>query len=106
MSPSHIQFEVANALRDGVRRSRLTHSAAERALLRWIALRIPTVTSDQIMRDALRLSLLFDCAFYDGLYLALSEATGYPLIHADERLHNALGGRFPNELWIADVVDL
>jgi predicted nucleic acid-binding protein len=103
LAPSQIQFEVANALCNAVRRARMDQNLAQRALSRWVALRIPVVTSDHLMRDAMRLSLAFGCAFYDGLYLALAEATDLPLIHADERLHNTLAGRFPNELWIADV---
>lgn len=39
---------------------------------------------------------------YDGVYLALAQATHAPLLHADKKLRNALGNRFPYARWIEE----
>ncbi|MCX6020737.1 MAG: hypothetical protein NTZ05_03225 [Chloroflexi bacterium] len=48
----------------------------------------------------------FGCSLYDGVYLALALARDCPLIYADNRLRNALRGRFPLALWIEDYQPL
>lgn len=101
-APDHIRYEVANALRNGVRRSRLTDANASEALDRFLEWQIPTIGNDLLIRQGYTAASRLGCAFYDGLYVALAESTGLQFLHADRRLHNVLAGRFDNELWIED----
>jgi predicted nucleic acid-binding protein len=102
-APDHIRYEVGNALRNAVRRERITDAQGRRALSMFLAWQIPTTTNDDLIRAAYDHAIEFDCAFYDGLYLALASETGTPLVHADQRLRNTLIGRFDLELWIGNL---
>jgi predicted nucleic acid-binding protein len=86
-----------------VRRERISAGQGRRALQLFLAWQIPTVTSDALAETAFDLALQFDCAFYDGLYLVLASETATPLAHVDERLRNALAGRFKQGMWIEDL---
>lgn len=103
-APAHIQYDVGNALRVAVRPGRISLEDAKLGYDRFLTIRIQLVSSEELLRDAFDISTQYDCAFYDGLYLALSAGTGFPLVHADGRLRNTLDGRFPNERWIADFL--
>jgi predicted nucleic acid-binding protein len=102
IAPDHIRYEIANTLLVAARRSRLSELVARTGLFSFLNLRIPTVGDDRLLFSAYDLASTFGCALYDGLYLALAESTDCSLLHADDRLHNTLGGRFPWELWIED----
>jgi predicted nucleic acid-binding protein len=99
-APDHIRYEVANALRNGVRRGRPSEQHGQEALDHFLAWRIPTVGSDALIRAGYTVASSLGCALYDELYVALAQNTGLQLLHADLRLHNTLAGRFSNELWI------
>ena len=66
----------------------------------FLNLAIPTVHQEAFLRRGLELSAQYGCSFYDSIYLAVAEAANCPLVHADGKLRNALGGRFPFEFWI------
>jgi predicted nucleic acid-binding protein len=83
IAPDHIEHEVLNAIRTGVRMNRLSAQEGRGLFVRGIDY-----------------ALSFDCAFYDGLYLALADRVGCPFVHADLRLRNTLRGAFARELWI------
>jgi predicted nucleic acid-binding protein len=102
LAPDHIRYEVASALRNAVRVKRLTGEIARRDITNFLELHIQTVESDSLIRAAFDYALHYDCALYDGLYLALADMAQCPLIHADRRLHNTLAGSFARELWIED----
>lgn len=101
-APDHIRYEVGNALRNAVRRERVSDTWGDEALAKFLAWRIPTVGDDALIRQGYQVALRYGCALYDGLYLALAENTGLPFIHANLRLCNTLGARFAGELWIGD----
>ena len=50
------------------------------------------------MRSAFDISAQYDRAVYDCLYVTLAEQTEAELITADEKLANALAGRYPVRL--------
>lgn len=102
IAPDHIRFEVANAIRTAVRIGRVTAEQGSQAIRDFLEWRIPTVGSDTLLLYGYDYALRFDCALYDGLYLALADMTGIALVHADRRLQNSLAGRFPSAIWIAD----
>lgn len=101
-APDHIRYEVGNALRNAVRRGRISEEHGRRSLATFLDWRIPTVSEDALIQGAYEFALAYQCALYDGLYLALAEESGFPLLHADLRLHNTLAGRFTGEFWIED----
>lgn len=85
-----------------MRRGRLEEELGRTALAEFLAWDFPTVSSDTLIQAAYNIAVQYDCALYDGLYLALAEEFHLPLLHADLRLRNTLNNRFPHELWIED----
>lgn len=104
LAPDHLYHETLNALRTGIRMRRISSDQATTAMNDFLELAVPTVDGPSLFRAGFDVSLTYDCAFYDGLYLALAEQARCPLLHADRRLHNTLRGRFASELWIGDYV--
>lgn len=102
IAPDHIRYEVASAIHTAVRMARITEEDGRAAIEQFLGWHLPTATGDGLIIAAYDIARRFGCGFYDGLYLATADHIGAPLIHADRRLHNALGRRFPQELWIQD----
>ena len=74
---------------DGIRPSR----SAPR--LRWKNRNFFTVSSLDLMTDALVIAFANDRSLYDCLYVALAIQFEIDMITADERLANALAARLP-----------
>ncbi|HVC33459.1 MAG TPA: type II toxin-antitoxin system VapC family toxin [Chloroflexota bacterium] len=102
IAPDHVRYEVSSAIRNAVRMGRILPEAGATAIDQFLSWNVPTVAASDLIRAGYGLALRFGCSLYDGLYLALAEATGFPLVYADHRLRNALGSRFPLALWIED----
>jgi predicted nucleic acid-binding protein len=102
IAPDHLRYEVPSAIRKGVRTGRLMSHQARTAISDFLNWGLPTVGGDGLIPAAYDQPVRFGCSFYDGLYLALSDAIGCPLLHADDHLRNALGGGFPSAIWIED----
>jgi predicted nucleic acid-binding protein len=85
--PDHIRYEVASALRNAVRVKRLTGEVARRDMSNFLDLHIQSVETDSLIRAAFDYALRYDCALYDGLYLALADMARCPLVQADRHLH-------------------
>lgn len=102
IAPDHIRYEVANAIHTAVRMSRITDTDGRAAIAQFLGWHLPTAAGDGLIVAAYDIARRFGCAFYDGPYLATADHIGAPLVHADRRLHNTLGQRFPHELWIQD----
>jgi predicted nucleic acid-binding protein len=100
IAPDHLRYEVPSAIRKAVRTGRLTIDQARTAISDFLSWRLPTVGDEGLILAAYDQTVRFGCSFYDGLYLALSDAIDRPLVHADDRLRNALGDRFPRAVWI------
>ncbi|MGD8237773.1 MAG: type II toxin-antitoxin system VapC family toxin [Armatimonadota bacterium] len=89
LAPSLWEYEVANALRMGVARKRLTEEEASKAL-RWLLdLGINLRGFGPICHRAWELALEHDLAVYDAAYLALAEQRRCPLYTNDTRLAHA-----------------
>jgi predicted nucleic acid-binding protein len=102
--PGHFRAEVANAIRNAVRSDRITEHHAREALALLSGLGVSEIPIGVLLEDGFSAALRFNCALYDGLYIALAELIGCQFIHADLRLRNTLGGRFSMELWIEDYL--
>lgn len=104
IAPGQVYYEVGSALVRAVRNESrvLTLEQGERALQIFHSFDLFLVRTDDrgILTRAWGLAHQFGCSYYDAAYLATSEAFGWPLIHADQRLKDRLAGRFPLELWI------
>jgi predicted nucleic acid-binding protein len=102
IEPGHFQIEVGNAVRNALRSNRLIDDSARQALAILRTLPAHMVPLETLLTSGFDTALRFDCALYDGLYLTLAEQLDCPFVHADQRLRNALRGRFPRELWIGE----
>jgi len=93
--PDVFWAEVANVLWKGVRRRRWLPSDAERAASDMRRRNFYTVSSLDLLDDALRIALANDRSVYDCLYVALAIQFKTDMITADERLANSLAARLP-----------
>ena len=95
VAPPIFRAEVANTLRQVVRRGFVTASDADElldTLLEIVAIEEPTA----LYARSLRMAHEFDLgAVYDALYLALAESEGCEVWTADRKLARAVGNRFP-----------
>jgi predicted nucleic acid-binding protein len=55
-----------------------------------------------LLEEAYRLAVTHQRTVYDAMYLALSLREHYRWVTADERIVNALGGLFPQIIWVAN----
>jgi len=100
--PEQIRYEVPSAIRNALRTRRMTADAGAMAVADFLSWNIPTVTDNALTLNGYRLVIRFGCSFYDGLYVALAERANASLVHAGNRLRNAIGGTFPLEMWMDD----
>ncbi len=91
VAPAHWPLEIANALRNAVRRGRL--EAADlprlRGLLGALPVEIVPVELATATGDVHETAGIFDLSAYDAAYLALAAFRGLPLATADARLRAA-----------------
>ena len=106
VAPGHFRYEVPSAIRNALRTDRLTPSEGRGAIAAFFVVQVPTVDDNALIEAGYDQALRFGCSLYDGLYLALAENLGCPLVHADKRLRNTLGTRFPRVLWLGDYAPL
>ena len=88
-APALVDAEVGNALRRQVRAKVLTVRKAHAALDDLLEMRLQRVEHRFLVDRAWRLR--DNVSFYDGLYVALAEAAGAPLLTFDKKLARASG---------------
>jgi predicted nucleic acid-binding protein len=101
VAPPLLRIEVANAMRQAVRSSRLSPQVAlemldqlEEMPLAWLPVRPAELRS--LSRRTFEIANEHDLsATYDAHYIALAQGLGCDLWTADRRLMNALSGRLP-----------
>jgi predicted nucleic acid-binding protein len=93
--PDVFWAEVANVLWKGVRQRRWPQSVAERAASDIRKRNFFTVSSRELLAEALEIAFANDRSVYDCLYVALAVQFNVEMITADERLANALAARLP-----------
>ncbi len=102
VAPNHIRYEVPSSITvaSKLKQPRLSETQARQDIATFLSLNIPTADDNALILEAHALSRSSGCAFYDGLYLALSQRFGIPLITADQKLYR-LVRHFPGVMWIA-----
>lgn len=93
--PDLFWSEIASFLWKAVRRNKISAATAQDGLREMTDRNLPTVSSQKLVAEALRIAVRFDRTVYDAIYVALAGASQISLITADERLANALAAYFP-----------
>jgi predicted nucleic acid-binding protein len=88
-APHLVDAEIGHALRRGVRLGQVQNKAARDALLKLRELRLMRIEHHLLVERAW--ALRDNVSFYDGLYVALAEELGAPLVTLDARLAAAPG---------------
>jgi len=89
VAPHLVDAEAGQAVRGLVLRGLLDDEAGERSLIAAEALVLERYPHRPLRARAW--DLRANVSFYDGLYVALAEVTGYPLVTADAKLGGAHG---------------
>jgi predicted nucleic acid-binding protein len=93
--PDVFWAEVGNVLWKGTRQRRWPQAAADHAASEMRKRNFFTVSSLDLLSDALRIAFAHNRSVYDCLYVALAIQFRTEMITADERLANALAARLP-----------
>jgi len=96
--PDVFWAEAGNIFWKAVRTGRFSRANAEKSLMVLKSGRLTTISSITILETAFSIATGFGRSFYDSLYVALAVESGVNLITADEKLVNALAGKFPVKL--------
>lgn len=99
-APALVDAEVGSALRRQVRSGEISARKACDALDDLFEMRLQKVAHRHLVGRAWQLR--DNVSFYDGLYVALAEAVGSPLVTRDARLARTSGLRTEVELIGAD----
>ena len=91
-APSHWRAEAVNVLWAKVFRGDLTAADAEERM--GVLMRAPIIDTptESLMPRAFAISVAGSVTIYDGLYVALAEKLGAPMVTADHRLIRKMAG--------------
>jgi len=104
IAPHFIRYEIARSLLRAGQEARLSEEAARRQLEHFLDLRIHMeVDPDSRLLAADALSRGLRIGFYDALYVALAEESGFRFVTADAQLHNRVHADLPYVAWIGDL---
>ena len=87
--------ECGNIIWKAVRQGRLSRVHAEAAVQVLLDRELPTMSSSELLPEALAIAFNFGRSVYDSLYVSLAAHSKNELITADEKLANAMGAKFP-----------
>lgn len=93
--PDIFWAECGNIVWKAVRQGRVPRAHAESALEILLGRKIPTISSSELLPEALAIALNFGRSVYDSLYVSLAAHSKNELITADEKLANAMAAQFP-----------
>lgn len=103
VAPPLLWIEMANILRQRMRRAGITLNQALELFDRFQEIPITSHSSSDLSREALILADRYQlAAAYDAHYIALAETLEADLWTDDRRLLRALGGKLPFVRWIGD----
>jgi len=92
--PDLFWAEIGNIIWKSVRVGRCSLSEAQELLHTMPLMNLPAVSSTKLIDSAFHVATTHGRAIYDCLYVALTEQIGAVMVSADEKLVNALGGRY------------
>jgi predicted nucleic acid-binding protein len=87
--------ECGNIVWKAVRQGRLPRADAELAIQLLLNRKILTISSPELLPEALSIAFNFSRSVYDSLNVALAVHTKKELITADEKLAHAMAAQFP-----------
>lgn len=101
--PGHLRYEVSSAVTAATlgRAPRLQPEEAREAIEEFLALPLETMDTNEHILLAYSLVHQYGCAFYDALYLALSQRLSAPLITADRRFYQRVQS-VSGIVWLGD----
>lgn len=90
LAPGLIVTEVATGLSRKARVGQISNAAARRALREWLSViasgTLELAEPEELLEEALEVSLALNHPFPDCLYVALAKRTGAALVTADQQL--------------------
>jgi predicted nucleic acid-binding protein len=93
--PDLFWLELGNALWKAARIGRCGPDDAAESMAAMRARGLATLSSGDLLEQALSIAITFDRTMYDSVYVALAVKAQCQLLTADERLANALAMRLP-----------
>lgn len=103
-APALLHYEMVAVSRKWVYRQLATPEAAQKALDTLLAHPVELHFDDALLKRGYELATEYNRpTAYDAQYLALAERLSCPLWTADERLFNAITGRFPDTHWLGGI---
>ena len=100
--PDLFWAEVGNIFWKAARRGRCSRSEAERSVLALQESQLLTFPSQPLLHQAFQIACDWGRTVYDSLYVALAAESRNEFVTADEKLVNALAGRFPIK-WLGTI---
>jgi len=105
VAPSLLPSEIANIIRQRVRKGLLTSDAAQTLFGEFMVLPIRFIQSGDSHAEALRLANRYDLdAVYDAYYVAVAQQLNANLWTADQHLLRHLHGKLTGVPWIGEYV--
>jgi predicted nucleic acid-binding protein len=101
-APEFIFAEIGNIIWKKHRFQGVTFHDAELMIKGFQRLSIESTPTSSLFEPAFRLAVTHGRSVYDMLYLALSIRESCRCVTADEKLVNAIGGDFPDLLWVGN----
>jgi predicted nucleic acid-binding protein len=102
LAPDLLYAEVGNVIWKKHRFQGLAAVDAKLIINEFRKLTFSVTSANDLLVEAYRLAVIYQCTVYDALYIALSVQEQCPYVTADEKLVNAVRSSFPNVIWIAN----
>jgi len=103
LAPDLLWAEVGNILWKRRRRNEVSNETASAILQDLRRLPLQIRPCETLAETAWSIATHRDRSFYDSLYLALGNQEECPMVTADGKLFNALGGPASGLLWVEDI---
>jgi predicted nucleic acid-binding protein len=102
-APALLRYEVVAVSRKAVYQGRVTAEEGVRACDRLLNYPIIVHFDDDLLKRGYELGTEYNRpTAYDSQYLAIAEQLACDFWTADERLFNAVSGKFPHIFWLGD----
>jgi predicted nucleic acid-binding protein len=103
ISPSLIEYELANGLIIACRRGRIKEENVVSAMEGFTGLGLRLVDVSDLYAELVRYCKRYKLSAYDDIYLALVGREGIDLITADKRFYNSVKVDLSWVIWLGDI---